>query len=106
MLALGFAAALRRSELCGLEVGDLRFMDDRRMIFSIRRSIADQVGSAIGGGSEAAGGQNKVSRGDVGARRPPGLIVQLGRLPFHCLPISNPVTRAPPTPIHVKAASR
>ena len=38
MLALGFAAALRRSELCGLEVRDLGFMDDHRMIVSIRRS--------------------------------------------------------------------
>lgn len=44
MLALGFAAALRRSELCGLHVEDLDFQGDSRMVVRIRRSKTDQTG--------------------------------------------------------------
>ena len=44
MIALGFAAALRRSELCGLLVTDINIVRDDRMIVSIRRSKTDQNG--------------------------------------------------------------
>ena len=44
MLALGFAAALRRSELCGLKVTDIDFIEQDRMIVTIRRSKTDQRG--------------------------------------------------------------
>lgn len=50
LLALGFAAALRRSELCGLSVDDVtvlpRTLDHpRRMLLTIRRSKTDQAGN-------------------------------------------------------------
>ena len=48
MMAIGFAAALRRSEICGLEFGDLQFLDQSRrrsgMFLHIRRSKTDQFG--------------------------------------------------------------
>ena len=44
MLALGFAAALRRSELCGLFVRDIDDLHCDKMIVWIRRSKTDQVG--------------------------------------------------------------
>ncbi|MYF93392.1 MAG: tyrosine-type recombinase/integrase [Gemmatimonadetes bacterium] len=44
MLALGFAAALRRSELCGLKVADIDFIERDRMTVTIRRSKTDQRG--------------------------------------------------------------
>ena len=44
MLALGFAAALRRSELCSLKVSDVEFESVDRMIVHIRRSKTDQLG--------------------------------------------------------------
>lgn len=44
MLALGFAAALRRSELCGLKMDDIDFVEADRMIVTIRRSKTDQRG--------------------------------------------------------------
>lgn len=45
MLALGFAAALRRSELCGLAVTDIDVLSDDKMVVWIRRSKTDQDGS-------------------------------------------------------------
>lgn len=50
ILALGFACALRRSELIGLRVGDLRFLDSEvdqyaRMMVTIRQSKTDQAGT-------------------------------------------------------------
>lgn len=48
MLALGFAAALRRSELCGLDVKDIDFQGNRRMMVWIRRSKTDQTGEGQG----------------------------------------------------------
>lgn len=44
MLALGFAAALRRSELCGLAVTDIDILRDDKMIVRIRHSKTDQDG--------------------------------------------------------------
>ncbi len=44
MLALGFAAALRRSELCSLKVTDIDFIEQDGMILTIRRSKTDQHG--------------------------------------------------------------
>ena len=44
MLALGFAAALRRSELCGIRVSDIDLIGHDRMIVTIRRSKTDQRG--------------------------------------------------------------
>ncbi len=43
MLLLGFAAALRRSELVGLDVGDVAFAK-RGLVVTIRRSKSDQEG--------------------------------------------------------------
>jgi len=43
MLLLGFAAALRRSELVGLDVGDVAFAR-RGLVVTIRRSKSDQEG--------------------------------------------------------------
>lgn len=50
LLALGFAAALRRSELCGLSVDDVAVLPQnrdhpRRMLLTIRRSKTDQAGN-------------------------------------------------------------
>ncbi len=44
MLLLGFAAALRRSELVGLDVGDVAFAR-RGLVVTIRRSKSDQEGA-------------------------------------------------------------
>ncbi len=44
MLLLGFAAALRRSELVGLDVGDVAFAK-RGLVVTIRRSKSDQEGA-------------------------------------------------------------
>ena len=46
ILSLGFAAALRRSELCALNVDDVEFDEDSpdRLILHIRRSKTDQAG--------------------------------------------------------------
>lgn len=45
MLALGFGAALRRSELCALLVSDLNILHHDKMIVSVRRSKTDQSGA-------------------------------------------------------------
>ena len=49
ILALGFAAALRRSEICALRVSDINMVGPgraapRRMFLTIRRSKTDQTG--------------------------------------------------------------
>ena len=48
LIAVGFAAALRRSEICGLHCGDLQFLDQSRdppgMFVHVRRSKTDQFG--------------------------------------------------------------
>ena len=44
MLALGFAAALRRSELCALLIADINILRCDKMVVWIRRSKTDQVG--------------------------------------------------------------
>jgi len=44
MLSLGFAAALRRSELCNLYVEDVNMISEERMMILIRRSKTDQQG--------------------------------------------------------------
>ena len=48
LIAIGFAAALRRSEICGLEYEDLQFLgkssDPAGMFVHIRRSKTDQFG--------------------------------------------------------------
>ncbi|WP_423907931.1 site-specific integrase [Candidatus Spongiihabitans sp.] len=47
IIALGFAAALRRSEICGLTIDDLEIIDDEerpRMFLHIRKSKTDQEG--------------------------------------------------------------
>ena len=46
ILSIGFAGALRRSEICALDVRDVAFDDDHldRMILHIRRSKTDQAG--------------------------------------------------------------
>ena len=44
MIALGFAGALRRSELCGLLVSDISVVGCDRMVVRIRRSKTDQSG--------------------------------------------------------------
>lgn len=45
MLALGFAAALRRSELCALLVRDVDIFRTDKMVVQIRRSKTDQAGN-------------------------------------------------------------
>ena len=45
ILAIGFAAALRRSELCSLKVSDIEWVENPRgLIVHIRRSKTDQAG--------------------------------------------------------------
>ena len=44
VLALGFAAALRRSELCGLKVEDVERQGPKKLVLRIRHSKTDQVG--------------------------------------------------------------
>ena len=43
-LAVGFAAALRRSEICALQVEDIEMLGTERMLVRIRRSKTDQAG--------------------------------------------------------------
>lgn len=45
VLAVGFAAALRRSEICALRVDDVEMMGSGRMVVHIRRSKTDQAGN-------------------------------------------------------------
>lgn len=49
LIAVGFAGALRRSEICGLRFGDVEFVDGpeetRGMYLHIRRSKTDQYGT-------------------------------------------------------------
>ncbi len=47
IIVLGFAAALRRSEICGLTIDDIEIVDDEkhlRMFLHIRKSKTDQAG--------------------------------------------------------------
>lgn len=49
IIAVGFAGALRRSEICGLSVADVEFLDsgedsEERMFLTIRQSKTDQQG--------------------------------------------------------------
>lgn len=49
IIAVGFAGALRRSEICGLNVADVEFIDadednDERMFLTVRQSKTDQEG--------------------------------------------------------------
>lgn len=44
VLALGFAAALRRSEICGLAVADIERVRPDRIIINLRKSKTDQTG--------------------------------------------------------------
>lgn len=45
VLAVGFAAALRRSEICALQVVDIEMLGTGRMVVQIRRSKTDQAGN-------------------------------------------------------------
>lgn len=45
VLAVGFAAALRRSEICALRVDDVEMAGSGRMVVHIRRSKTDQAGN-------------------------------------------------------------
>ena len=45
VLAVGFAAALRRSEICALQVEDVEMVGACRMVVHIRRSKTDQAGN-------------------------------------------------------------
>ena len=46
ILAVGFSAALRRSEICELMVPDVEILSDpRRMVITVRRSKTDQAGA-------------------------------------------------------------
>jgi len=44
IISLGFAAALRRSELCDLTIRDVNFISPDRMMITIRQSKTDQQG--------------------------------------------------------------
>ncbi len=44
VLAIGFAGALRRSEICNLRFSDAEFVEQRGMLLRIRRSKTDQGG--------------------------------------------------------------
>lgn len=63
VLALGFAAALRRSEICALRVSDIHILTaqekgPKRMFLTVRRSKTDQVGN----GQKIAVPEGKVIR--------------------------------------------
>jgi len=45
MLLVGFGAALRRSELVGLAIGDAELVPDKGLLLTIRRSKTDQHGA-------------------------------------------------------------
>ena len=50
IIAVGFAGALRRSEICNLNVDDVEFIDTEedggeRMLLTVRRSKTDQIGA-------------------------------------------------------------
>ena len=44
LISIGFAAALRRSELCALRREDLEFISSNKLMIHIRRSKTDQTG--------------------------------------------------------------
>lgn len=54
ILLAGFGAALRRSEIVALDVGDVELVDGRSVVLTIRRSKTDQAGA----GSEVAIGHS------------------------------------------------
>ncbi len=45
ILLAGFGGALRRSEIVGLDVGDLEFVDGKGVVLTVRRSKTDQHGA-------------------------------------------------------------
>jgi integrase len=45
ILLAGFGGALRRSEIVGLDVGDVEFVDGRGVVLTVRRSKTDQHGA-------------------------------------------------------------
>ena len=45
ILLAGFGGALRRSEIVGLDVGDLEFVEGRGVVLTVRRSKTDQHGA-------------------------------------------------------------
>lgn len=47
MLLVGFGGALRRSELVALDAGDVRFVDGKGVILTVRRSKTDQHGAGL-----------------------------------------------------------
>lgn len=47
ILLAGFGAALRRSEIVALDLGDVAFVDGRGVVLTVRRSKTDQVGAGI-----------------------------------------------------------
>jgi len=58
LLSVGFAAALRRSELCYLKAGDLERKNSREMVIHLQRSKTDQRG----GGQKVAVIDGKIIR--------------------------------------------
>ena len=45
ILLAGFGGALRRSEIVGLDVGDVELVDGKGVVLTIRRSKTDQHGA-------------------------------------------------------------
>ena len=45
MLLVGFGGALRRSELVALDADDVRFVDGKGVILTVRRSKTEQHGA-------------------------------------------------------------
>ena len=68
LLALGFAGAFRRSELCALQVDDLVEVPDGLRVL-IRRSKTDQTGGAGGRGASARAVGVMPTAIDLGAAR-------------------------------------
>ena len=63
IISVGFAAALRRSEICALTVGDAEFLDDeRQMWLTIRRSKTDQHGQGQRVAVQEGAGIRPISR--------------------------------------------
>jgi site-specific recombinase XerC len=61
MLLAGFGGALRRSEIVGLDVGDLEFVKARGVVLTIRRFKTDQhgAGQAVAAEAQSCAGSHR-----------------------------------------------
>jgi hypothetical protein len=101
MLLLGFGAALRRSELVGLSLGDVETVAGRGLLVTVARSKTDQhgAGQRVAIWAEVA----KVPPASAGGMPPEGNPAEPGFCPAAALEArlahrSTPTSTGPPPP--------